>query len=217
MKNVNFRPRVGENYSSEGFNGNRILVLGESHYCKKELSPNGICFPLCKKENMKSDCFSQTQDVLDYFVYSYNGEKYLQTFLCFERAVLGKELSQKERERFWNSVIFYNYIQYSQKGPRQHLQQDTWEQSELAFKEVLEFYMPDCIIVWGARLYNYVLPNWDRVGSKLYINDTESTDIWTYTINGKKIPAMKVHHPSTPTGKDWHYWHEFYKKFLRVE
>ena len=71
--------------------------------------------------------------------------------------------------------------------------------------------MPDYIIVWGVRLYNG-LPDWNGVGSKLFINEHDSTDIWSYTINGKSIPAIKVHHPSSPSGKSWSFWHEFYKK-----
>lgn len=221
MKHVNFQPWVGKKLT-DGFNGLRLLILGESHYCSSELMPNGRCFPTCIKENMKSDCFVKTQDVVEDFVYNYEKvlteyKRILGTFLCFERAVLGKELSQKEREKFWESVIFYNYIQYSQSGPRGKLQQVSWEQSELAFKELLELYMPDRIIVWGARLYNDVLPNWGGVGSKLYINENDCTDIWTYTIKGKEIPAMKVLHPSTPRGKCWLFWHEFHKKFLNLE
>ena len=49
---------------------------------------------------MKEDCYSQTEDVVDGFIYEYDGSKYYQTFLCFERAILGKELSQEEREEF---------------------------------------------------------------------------------------------------------------------
>ena len=213
MKHINFEPWVGKNYFSSGLNGMKILVLGESHYCKNELKPNERCFPFCRKENMKSDCFSQTIDVVSNFVYDYAGEGYLQTFLCFERAVIGKELSQQEREDFWNGVIFYNYIQFSQSGPRIAPQQEHWAHSELALKELLEEYMPDYIIAWGARLYGG-LPDWGGVGSKIYINETDCTDVWTYTINGKEIPMLKVHHPSSPSGKSWPYWHEFYKKFL---
>lgn len=213
MKYINFKPWVGKNYFSSGLRGMKILILGESHYCTSELKPNGRCFPFCRKENMKSDCFSQTNDVVSNFVYDYAGEGYLQTFLCFERAVIGKELSQQEREDFWNGVIFYNYIQFSQSGPRIAPQQEHWEHSELALKELLEEYMPDYIIAWGARLYGG-LPDWGGVGSKLYINESDCTDVWTYNINGKEIPLLKVHHPSSPSGKSWPYWHEFYKEFL---
>ena len=215
MSHMNFKPWVGKNYQSTGYKGKRILVLGESHYCIKDLEQGGRCFPYCKKENMHNDCFSKTQDVMKEFVYEYNGAKYLQTFLCFERSVLGKELSQQEREDFWQSVIFYNYIQFSQSGARTAPQPEQWAKSELAFKELLEEYMPDYIIVWGARLYGG-LPGWDGEESILQVNENAKTKVWTYNIKGKRIPAIKVHHPSAPTGKNWSYWHEFYKKFLNL-
>lgn len=203
---------MGENYLKSGFNGKKILVLGESHYCTKELAEGGRCCPLCRIENMESDCFSQTEDVIDHFVYNYSGEPYAQTFLCFERSMMGKELSNDERIEFWNSIIFYNYIQFSQARPRIAPQQIHWEKSELAFLELLKKYMPDFIIIWGERLYNG-LPDWDGSHSVLEV-DGKSTDVWTYNINGKSIPAIKVHHPSSPLGKRWLYWNRFYNAFF---
>ena len=189
-------------------------MLGESHYCKNDVCEGGRCFPICKIELMKEDCHSQTEDVLDGFIYEYDGSKYYQTFLCFERAVFGKALTQEEREEFWEGVIFYNYLQFSQPGPRQQIAPEYWEQSELAFKQLLETYMPDYIIAWGVRLYNG-MPNWGGEQSVLTV-DGDSTNIWTYSVNGKSIPMIKVHHPSTPTGKNWEYWHKFYKEFLHL-
>lgn len=215
MSNINFKPWVGEKYLTEGFHGKRILVLGESHYCSKELSEGGRCYPLCKKENMREDCFSQTQDVVKEYVYDYRGASYQQTFLCFERAVLGKESSQQEKENFWQSVIFYNYIQYAQDGARKGPQGEHWAASEMAFRKLLEQYMPDYIIVWGVRLYGG-LPDWGRDHKKIKISNGDETDVCVYNIKGKKIPAMKVHHPSVPTGKNWPYWHQFYKQFLGI-
>lgn len=215
MSQINFRPWIGKNYLSIGYKGNHILVLGESHYCKKELLEGGKCYPLCKIESMREDCFSQTEDVISHFLYNYTGEPYERTFVCFERAVVGKELTQKEREEFWQGIMFYNYIQFSQSGPRKAPLPEHWSESEVAFKEILENYMPDCIIVWGVRLYGG-LPNWGGTATKLYITEKDSTDVWTYTINGKQIPAIKIHHPSSPKGKSWEYWHEFYKKFLSM-
>lgn len=211
MTNINFRPWVGKNFLTTGYKGKKILVLGESHYCEGH---EKYC-PTCKKDNMKESCFSMAEEVVNEFVSKYNGDGYLQCFLCFERAVTGKELSQKEREEFWNGVMFYNYIQFSQTGPRTAPLPEHWGQSELAFRELLEQYMPDYIIVWGARLYDG-LPDLGGVGSKLTIDGLGSTDVWTYTIKGKQIPALKVHHPSAPTGKKRDYWHQFYKAFLKV-
>lgn len=121
--------------------GKKILVLGESHYCK-DLS-NGKC-SACKRDNMRDDCFSQTVDVISGYIENYTGERYEQTFLCFERAVLGKKLSLDERKEFWHSVVFYNYIQFDQSGPRKNLIPETSNTSEEAFKEILEKYKPDC-------------------------------------------------------------------------
>lgn len=210
---INFKPWIGEKYLSEGFKGKRILVLGESHYCPKELAEGGRCFPVCEKGKMNEDCFSQTEEAVNTFVYHYDGKRYLQTYLCFERAVLGKVLSQEEREDFWQRIIFYNYSQFSVRGSRTAPQGDHWQKSEDAFKEILEEYMPDYIIMWGVRLFDRK-PNWGGNGSVIKTDSGDETDVWTYTIKGKKIPAIKVYHPSTPIGKSWPYWHEFYVKFL---
>ena len=126
MKNVNFRPWVGKDYFSKGYKGKRILVLGESHYCNEQME-GGRCYPICSKEKMREDCFSQTEDVISDFVFYYSGNRYEQTFLCFERAVAGKELTQEEREEFWQSIVFYNYLQFCQEGPRTPIKDETGE------------------------------------------------------------------------------------------
>lgn len=216
MPNINFKPWIGENYQSKGFRGKKILVLGESHYCDTPLIEGGKCYPLCNKQKMISSCNDFTKDVINDVIYKYDGKKrYMQTFVCFERAVSGKELNQKEREDFWKSVIFYNYIQYALSGPGIAPKAKYWKESEDAFKEVLEEYLPDYIIVWGNRLYNG-LPDWNGEASILEIDEDKKTDVWTYTIKGKKIPAMKVLHPCSSRGKAWSYWHDFYKKFLNI-
>ena len=209
---INFKPWVGEKYLSEGFKGKRILVLGESHYCPKELAEGGRCFPFCKKENMGEPCYSQTIEAVDGFV---NGHQQNNTYLWFERAIYGKELSQDEREDFWNRIIFYNYVQYALRAARTRPNNDQWSGSELAFKEMLETYMPDYIIAWGIQSFNK-LPVIDSVVSDLSIGENDKTSVRTYTINGKKIPTLQVVHPSAPGGNSWTYWHEFYKKFLGI-
>ena len=164
-----------------------------------------------QKIKMKEECFSQTEDVINDFVFYYDGSRYEQTFLCFERAVAGKELTQKEREDFWQSIVFYNYLQFCQEGSRKPIKNEYWNASEEAFKEILEEYLPDFIIIWGNRLYDG-LPDWNGEHSVLSVSESESTDVWIYTIKGKRIPAMRVVHPSTPNGKNWEYWHNFYEK-----
>lgn len=211
MENVNFKPWVGPKYS-DGLHGKKIMILGDSHYCKDELKEGGVCWPSCIKSKMKTTCKTQTSDVIEDYLYDYRGQHYLQVFQACDRAYYGKETSQQEKEDFWNSVIFYNYFQNSQKGPREEL--EITEDAEKAFKEVLEKYLPDLIIVWGRRLYDYYLPNWEGVASKIEIEENKTTDSWTYNIKGKNIQVMVVHHPSQGLGKSWEYWHPFYKKFI---
>ena len=206
MSNVNFRPWIGKNYLSSGLDGKRILVLGESHYC----TDSEKC-EKCERKEIADECHAFTEDVLNAYVYNYSGEKYEQTFLCFERAMAGKVLTQEEREDLWNGMAFYNYIQVAQTGPRQELVNTP--ESEPAFLEVLKELTPDAIIVWGKRLYN-TLPDWNGQHSTLNEIDGHQADVWTYNIDGKNIPALAIDHPSCPRGKNWEFWHKVIKTFL---
>ena len=214
MSKINFRPWVGKNYENGLFNGKKILVLGESHYCMNERGDAGRCNQACSKEMMDERCVSQTIDVIDEIK---NQDWRLRTFSNFERTIFGRVPDQKEREQLWDSVIFYNYLQYAQSGPTRPLEQakDALEDSELAFKEVLETYMPDYIIAWGMRLYD-IAPDWGGEPSVLEIVDNGEASMWTYEIKGKRIPTLFIYHPCYG-GYSWSAWHPFIKKFLGLD
>ena len=134
--NINFKPWVGRKYK-EGYNGKHILVLGESHYCRDELKRKGRCYPKCQVETC-DECHNKTKDLIYDFIHAYVGDKYQQTYLCFERAIAGKELNYSERKEFWNRIVFYNYVQYSLPAARVAPSPEYWEKSELAYREILE-------------------------------------------------------------------------------
>ena len=213
MSAINFKPWVGKDYFTKGYQGQRILVLGESHHCDENLCSSGRCYPMCQKEKLQDDCFSFTEDVIRHFVYKYNRERPLQTFLCFERAVVGKELSLQEREDFWNNVMFYNYVQYAQSTARKEPMPEQWEMSKNAFAELLNEYKPDKIIVWGVRLFDSLSYLGGEVKT-LTVSENDTVDVRLIPVNGKLIPTMKMIHPSTPKGKKWNYWHQAISKFL---
>lgn len=204
MSDINFRPWVGKKYLTTGFQGKRILVLGESHYCKDQLAKNGRCYPYCRRMNMKERCFTQTIRVVEDAVFHYEGYPYQRTFLRFERTVVGRELTKEERKDFWQSVVFYNYVQHAQNEPRKSPSAEHWEESEKAFVEVLETYMPDYIIVWGVRLFK----NLPKLGGKKYnfpIKAKVPAQYRLYNISGKQIPALQIYHPSAGLNrKEWH-------------
>lgn len=189
-----FKPWVGSEYQTGGVYGKKVLVLGESHYGDGADAPD------------------DTTGTVKEFVYEYWGASYQQTFLCFERALAGREINQDEREQLWNSIMFYNFFQKSTTGPRTAPDMTVKQESEDAFHELLEQYQPDAIIVWGQRLYE-LLPAWDGNETSLKVGD-DSCPVWHYPIKGKSIPAMRVHHPSAPRGKSWEYWYQFHKAFI---
>ncbi len=195
MKQLRIRPYVGKKYD-EGWNGKKILILGESHY----------------SEN-KDDVEEMTNDTIRDFINNDNEyEGWKSTFTCFERVLTNKELSQAERKDLWSRVIFYQFIQYVQDGPREAPKEEEIELSRAPFIEVVKSYKPDYIIVWGKRLYDY-LP--DLGGELEYITiDETSLPVWKYNIEGKVIPAMAINHPSSPHGKSREKWHPFIETFL---
>jgi len=212
MSYINFHPHVGKFYQSKGLNGKRIMVLGDSHYCKDELKNGGRCHPFCSRDKMDEDCVNET-------IYCVTGHAYehsIRAYTIFERAFYGRVLNQDERIDFWESIIFYNYIQYAQPGPRRQLDQPevSKHESELAFKEIIDKYLPDYIIAWGLqenRLYSF-MPDWGGEDSVLMLDNGDSRNIWTYKINNKEIPVLFIQHPSS--GMSWEYCHLFIKAFL---
>lgn len=204
MKDIRINPYVGEKYH-EGWNGEKILILGESHYNEDHQKLNEITGDEIRRQ--------MTNEAISDFVNNDNGfADWKNTYTCFERIVTNKELSQKEREDFWSRVVFYQFIQFVQETPRKPINNNQVEQSQNAFFEVLKMYMPDYIIVWGKRLYDF-LPDLEGELETLTING-DSLPVWKYNIEGKIIPAMAINHPSVPKGKSREKWHPFINLFL---
>lgn len=212
MSYINFHPHVGKFYQSKGLYGKRIMVLGDSHYCKDELKNGGRCHPFCSRDKMDEDCVNET-------IYCVTGHAYehsIRAYTIFERAFYGRVLNQDERIDFWESIIFYNYLQYAQPGPRLPLDQPevSMPESEIAFKEMLEKYMPDYIIAWGITRIFDLTPNWGGKEDELLLENNDSRKIWIYHIKEKDIPVLFIQHPSS--GMSWEYCHQFIKKFLNL-
>ena len=241
-KYVKFLPWVGELYTNEtGFQGKKILILGESHYCKEEDNRTHEC-KLYWKENggkcsyncMNKDCYSMTKGLIEgeylpfredrnaYIYYLDKGgkrhkkeTKHLQTLLCFERNVLGRESSPEDSVSFWQSVAFYNYMQHAQSGPSKSLENKDKEYYEKAFQEILEELKPKYIIVWGKRLHNdNLLP--DSEVSTIKVGKYE-IPIRKFAVEDGVVQALIVEHPCCPCGKSRKKWHPILKAFLELD
>lgn len=206
--NVFFQPFVGKDYYSGGIFGKRIMVLGESHYCEEGC-------PDCGNITAHRECMSFTNSVVsDYLDEDLSRQRWMSTFLKFERSLVGHETDWKERKQIWQSVMFYNYLQIAMGGPRQAGTNEEYTHASKVFYEVIDQYRPQYIIVWGSRLWNY-LPGdsrW-RNGEPIVI-DGYKVETGSYALsNGGWAKAMAVNHPSV--GYSWDWWHEAIKDFLK--
>lgn len=178
FKNVKFLPWVGKNYE-KGINGKKILVLGESHYGSEE----------------RTDI---TNDVVSRFLKYHKGEGefefWMNTNTKFAKTFNNGEMSKEEIVEFWESIVFYNYVQTLMSEPRQSPTSEQFENSKEAFYEVIEQYQPDLIVVWGLRLWG-AMPDQGRWGEPSQVNGGEG--LYYYQIGDREYPAMMVYHPST--------------------
>lgn len=153
MGNVFFKPWIGNNYWNSGWNGKKILVIGNSHYCGNRKS--------CKNCGVDGNyfdydvCSDFTIDVInDYLTPNSNWQKWMATYQKFERALCGYYTNDNDSYDIWNSIAFYNYLQTAVTSPYDPGKNKDYYASETAFWEVLERLYPDCIIMWGSRVWN---------------------------------------------------------------
>lgn len=183
---VKFKPWVGENYETGIHQGKKLMILGESHYCANP-----------ETEATEDITIKVIEDLLDPFS---EHEGYKNTYTKFAKSVVGeKQFTEESKKDFWQHVIFYNYVQTAISGARIAPTTEQFRNSEQAFFEILSQYHPDLIIVWGKRLYNNLpqqgtqLPDL-QISQGIYAG--ESSEVWSYTIEGKTIALLPITHPS---------------------
>ena len=203
MNKIFFNPHVGKNYETNKFNDIKLFILGESHYC-------GDACEICGLKS-NNDCSNFTTDVLNrYFNYKKGKtghEDWMKTFTRFTNILLGGQVANKTNLEFWDSVIFYNYVQSSTKGPRTPPTAQQFIDSEEAFFLVLKKYHPDLILVWGKRLWQNLSGN-GRWGEEKIL-DNKFGNLYYYRVGEIEIPAYFVFHPSTS------YFNYEYSKYMK--
>lgn len=194
-----FNPWVGQDYSSGGIFGKRIMVLGESHYC------SDMC-PTCGAD-FNCECNEFTTNVVKiYLDHNNERESWMNTFLKFERSLVNHETTPEESLKIWNSLLFYNYLQTAMPGARVAGTTEQYKAAEEPFFSVLEQYQPDLLIVWGVRLWdNMPWEHWED-GVQMKVDDFEISNGFYELSNGKKVRAVCVYHPSS--GYSWDYWYK---------
>jgi hypothetical protein len=115
MENVIFTPWVGKDYYNNENKNKRIMVLGESHYCNRwewDEKHQKECWATKEKKCNERDFHINL--LLDYYNADDKRGKFhiwFRTFTKFTNVFSGKKCEDKEKISFWNSVVFYNYVQ----------------------------------------------------------------------------------------------------------
>lgn len=135
-----FDPWVGNRYSA-GFKGRRVLLLGESHYLDPDsqgYSEHGFTSAVVQR-------WAMTGPTAPYFT-------------KVSRLLLGGSIpSIGERTAFWESVVFYNYVQaWVGSGPRQRPTPANWATGEAGLRVVMNAFAPEVIVVLGSDLWWHV-------------------------------------------------------------
>lgn len=206
LENVFFRPWVGKNYE-EGIGGKKILILGESHicgYCEK-------CGDLSLEDESCRD-FTKLNCMDSYLSYN-RGEtppsNWHRTFTKYANVFHNRKLNSEEMESFWESVLFYNYVQYSTSESRTSPTDEEFSKSETAFFEVLKKFKPGLILVWGVRLWNQMPSNGEW--SERVVNNNPSERVYLYKVDDALIPAYATYHPSAGFGYNWYEYIEDFR------
>lgn len=207
MRNdIFFIPYVGMYYANGGLFDRRVMILGESHYCD-----GGYCD--CGNCRLYKQCAKFTQDVLrDFLDERKERQNWMRTFVKFERSLVGKMTDWALRRKIWDSVMFYNYLQVAMSGPRKAGTSAQYKQAANAFFEVIDKYEPECIIVWGKRLWNN-MPNerWQD-GDDIVVDGNHIATGYYILSNGKRAKVVAVYHPAG--GYSWKCWHKVIQGLL---
>lgn len=174
MKNVIFRPWVGENYQN-GFQGLKTLILGESQYASSCDNPLNFTIELVKKR--------------------INGDLKIAFYTKIEKAMTGVDLELADKIKFWHSVSFYNYVQdFVGDEARIRPTEASWKISETPFVEVLEELKPEFILALGYQMWDN-LPFNGYTGPEIEGASTPVT--WIYPHSVGSALAYCIKHPSS--------------------
>ena len=194
-----FKPWKGDFYGNEkSILSQKMLIVGASHYCEHftECSECGI---VAKDES----CHDFTIDVVDKYLNDDIRSGWMKTFTTFVNSVFGYTVNSGDLYKFFQSIVFVNYLQKAE-GNSGQVKNTGWlynKQNADAFKQTITEFIPDVVIIWGARVWN-ALP-WSDLSIDTTIQSSEN--IKRCNLRGITFILIKVHHPSVGYSRNVHH------------
>jgi hypothetical protein len=192
---VKFKPWVQGPYWNEPV---RTLVIGDSHYGQ--------------------DARAATSEFTSQMVRELAIETPIPFFTRIAAMMNNKILgSESERNSFWRSVAFYNYLQeLAGEVAGVPVSYERFADSDAAFREVLRKLKPDLAIVLGHRVWNH-MDVCDAAKDKPLRTkgvDDRYLEAWQYaTPDGNSTLVFHVKHPSR--GFTFGKFHPLYREAVR--
>lgn len=181
------RPWIGQSYS-RGFNGRRVLVLGESHYDWPARK-----FPV---ESLTIDCVQAHID---------RGDQSEQEFWCkIEELLTGARVTPGLRNAFWDQIAFHNYVVDLLEDGHARPTMAQWEASRAPFLALVANLKPHFILVLGMGTW-INLPAEPRKGPA--IAEAKRSETCFYGWDGGEALAYAIEHPMYRffgRTADWH-------------
>lgn len=191
--NMKTYPWEGFNYSSGFMGKGKLMILGESFYWSnyKEYEEEGYTY-----DEYNSDLKYATIWTVEKYLNRINSDsekppRWNRTYDYLTKICLNREIiNQNDKDKLWDSVVFYNYLNEPLRKSRQKVDNTLWEKSANDFFEVLKFYKPDFILMLGDRLWNHTpRENWEL--------DKIDKNLGCYTIESKNIFSSSIYHTSS--------------------
>lgn len=168
-------------YGSDGSGkGKKVLVLGESFYWDEEDDEDET-----SEENDNASSYF-VSDLIEQII-SENHDFNVRTFSRFKNAMCYNKNKDVSIIKFWEHLIFYDYVQEPLIYPRLSPTEKQFSDSETSFWKVIDICKPDVLIAWGMRLYNHLPPEGEP--------GSDFVETWMYKDNIKVIPII---HPAAP-------------------
>ena len=124
-----------------------------------------------------------------------------------------------DKQSFWDSVSYYEYLTHAMNGPKDSIPDYYWEEAKEAFIEVCKKLKPDIIICMGYETYEH-LPNYGEIHESFKTRGkNETLEVWKYDkkIKAKEIKdplyVCRIRHPSAPEFVNKN-WFALFRRFL---
>jgi len=144
---LTWRPWIGRNYSKQP-QGNRLLIVGESHYIGQVDDPAKISDVI---DGHHKDCSVTREAVINGFIkrvwdknHTFSG---MRSLLFPDRSI--------DQMKFWDDVCFYNFIQRVMSSTAERPTQNDNTKGWKAFLKVVEILQPSQCLFIGVGASNH--------------------------------------------------------------